>query len=505
MGRHLRWTLCASVCLFGGLAWSGDGSAQEDPWSSGDWGDDVTVTPTTPDPPRSGRPIPPPVTTPTTPTTPSNPRPTNPTTPVTPPVSTPVSGVRREPADEAGAEVFAQDRVLTYEISVSSSDLARIDRQPSSEEKIRGSVRVNGRTYDQIAFRYKGSIGSFLAPCTSQQSVIGLGMGSKVGKCSIKLEFDEYDGSQRFHGMKKINLHAMGHDDAMLKERLGYSLYREMGIAAPRAAHARVVINGRLEGLFVAVEQIDKTFTRSRFEEGGEGNLYKEVWPMYDSSDTYRKALETNETEGNVTRMSNFKKAIDRGASAAAQFLDLSYMMRYLAVDRLIINDDGIMHWYCASQQGNNERRAQGNHNYYWYEARGFDRLWLVPWDLDNSFNDDRSDFTHVATDWRQSDFLCLCMPVGGVPQRAPSCDPLTRHLATFRSEYDAAVSELVRGPFSTMAVNAKLDAWVAQIKPYVEEAAGVRGAPSARSWGESVNRLRTTINNSRNNRGFRY
>ena len=40
-------------------------------------------------------------------------------------------------------------------------------------------------------------------------------------------------------GLKKLNFHAMGRDPSMLRERLGYGSFRQNGVAAPRAMHAR--------------------------------------------------------------------------------------------------------------------------------------------------------------------------------------------------------------------------------------------------------------------------
>jgi spore coat protein CotH len=155
----------------------------------------------------------------------------------------------------------------------------------------------------------------------------------------------------------------------MMREQLGYGLYREMGVAAPRTAYARVVINGQLEGLFLAVEQIDGRFTRSRFsDEGGEGNLYKEIWPLYDDAAQYRSALESNKgSETNVDKILAFAAQIRTDPGAATAWVDRDYTLRYIAVDRVILNDDGVFHWYCFIPQGNNNG-LYGNHNYYWYE-----------------------------------------------------------------------------------------------------------------------------------------
>ena len=96
------------------------------------------------------------------------------------------------------------------------------------------------------------------------------------------------------------------------------------GIAAEPAdeAYASVFDQTRVQTYDITVDPADLARI------SGTGNLYKEVWPMYDSAETYQKALETNKG-GDVTRMVNFKQAIDRGASTALEWLDRA-MMRYL-------------------------------------------------------------------------------------------------------------------------------------------------------------------------------
>ena len=54
--------------------------------------------------------------------------------------------------------------------------------------------------------------------------------------------------------------------------------------------------------------------------------------------------------------------------------------MKTLVVDRRIANDDGFLHFY------HQENEIFENHNYYWYEDPTEDKLQLIPWDLDNSF-----------------------------------------------------------------------------------------------------------------------
>ena len=61
-------------------------------------------------------------------------------------------------------------------------------------------------------------------------------------------------------------------------------------------------------------------------------------------------------------------------------WIDKDLFLKTILVDRRIANDDGFMHFY--HEGGVNYE----NHNYYWYEDPNDDKLQLIPWDLDNSF-----------------------------------------------------------------------------------------------------------------------
>jgi hypothetical protein len=412
-----------------------------------------------------------------------------------------VSPTIAKPQD-AAEYLFDPTKVRTYNIIVAQSDLRALDAAPAAEVYVPASLEFEGTRIDNLRVRYKGGYGAFLPPCTGDDL---LATGVKTGKCSIKLAFDQVDPEKRFHGLRKLNFHSMNRDGSMLRDRLGYSLFRDSGLVAPRSVHARVLINGRLEGLFALVEQVDGRFTRSRFTDGGEGNLYKEIWPIHRDRKAYVDALETNEDESpSVDAMLDFKAAIERGASAAEAFVDRDYLMKYVAIDRVIINDDGIFHWWCITAGAGNNPGGVGNHNYYWYQESARDFFWLIPWDFDNAFN--ASGMVVVWPEWSErATCTCASTPSSFVPQVPASCDPLTQHFITWMGDYDRHVDAFISGPFAAAAVNAKLDTWVAQIRPHVVEAAGRLGAPSERAWEEAVRALRTTINAARANRGYRY
>jgi len=402
-----------------------------------------------------------------------------------------------EPNDEA-AYLFDASTLRTYNIVIATEELARIDAQPSAEEWVTATLEFEGRTYGPLKMRYKGSTGSFKAPCTT-----GDADAPKAGKCSIKLGFDEVDENARFYGLKKLNFHAMNNDLSLLRDRLGYTMFRESNLVAPRAMHAKILINGALEGVFIAVEQIDGRFTRARFTEGGEGNVYKASWVSRNGEAEFIAALETNSEVHDVSGMLEFQAAVRTSADATEQFVDRAYMMRYLAVDRVVVNDDGALHFYCDPNSP--PHYAVGNGNFYWYQAGAAQRFWLIPWDLDLAF--DGTPWVTIRPEWSaDADCTCVAPPTMYAAQMPPSCDPLVAHFASWRADYDLEVDKFLQGPFAAPRVDGKLEEWTKQLEPVVTEASSSgRDAPSVDEWKYGVNELRKKIKSQREHKGFAY
>src|SRR5688500_2684369 len=98
------------------------------------------------------------------------------------------------------------------------------------------------------------------------------------------------------------------------------------------------------------------------------------------------------------------------------------------------MNDDGAFSFYCFDRAIGNNPTPPGNHNYYWYEAKDTDRLWIVPWDLDLSINDTTSP-PHIAVDWRATPSEAECnVCASGVGQGpAPGCDRVIKNFQAWQ------------------------------------------------------------------------
>jgi hypothetical protein len=421
----------------------------------------------------------------------------------------PVALARYE--SESSDVLFDPAVVHTFAIDLDVDKLAELDADPTAEEYVEGSLTFDGETIGPIGVRYKGSVGAFLF-CTNGPNAFDPSGAKTCTKLSMKLKMNWEDGDDTFYGVKKVQLHSQNLDTTKMHERLGYWLFREMGVPVPRSTHARVEINGEFVGLFALTEQIDGRFTRENFDDGS-GNLYKEVWPFNPdgtprNADEFIDGLKTNEDEDPTADMiRQFAQELadsEPGTEIGVidRWIDVDLFVRTMVVDRAIRNDDGALHWYCFD--------GCNPHNFYWYENPTTGQLTMLPWDLDNAFDNLGSSgvtgsVTQIADRFGDITDDCAIFFFGGLnlPQKSAACDPLIGPISQLTDEFDAARAEFVAGPFSKESVDERIAQWSTQIEDLVAEAEATHadGQPVS-AWREAMAKMISNIDAARETDG---
>lgn len=402
--------------------------------------------------------------------------------------------------------IFNQDSLFTFEIIIPEAALMQLDADPTAEKYVEAAFRFKGETIAPIGVRYKGSVGAF------QGCVTGLTFGKPSGrkkctKLSMKVKINWTDSENTFYGVKKFQFHAQGHDPSQMHERLGYWLFREMGVPAPRAVHVRLLINGEYSGLYTLVEQIDDRFTNYNFT-NGDGNLFKEVGPLRStgqarSVESFVDHLkEGSASTTNPPLISDFAKdieqtEIDSVQIIIAKWMDIDKIIAYAVVDRTIRIDDGPFHWYC------NDGYCR-NHNYYWYEEPGQELIYLIPWDLDMAFKNiryNKNPNIAIADNWGESRSDCEPFFYGFSKQKSAACDKLIGGWASYVEEYARIKDDLILGPFSEATLGPLLRSWEEQIRNATIEASNThRDAISINKWENALEDLRKSLVYAREN-----
>ena len=396
--------------------------------------------------------------------------------------------------------IFNDDELHTFELKIPEDSLKKLDIDPSAEEYTEGMLIFDGDTLSPVGIRYKGNIGAWVG-CLSGKNIFKPSGKKICTKLSMKVKINWNGRNQKFYGLKKLQFHSQNNDPTQLHERLGYWFYREMDIPAPRSVHAQLIINDEYSGLYALTEQIDDRFTDHHFSDGS-GNLYKEIWPLNHNGNVIkekkiRAGLKTNENEN--TSIELFKVFGEMMANADSissreiikNYMDINSIISYVVVDRAIRNDDGVFHWY------NFFLDVSFNHNYYWYEHPKENKLYLIPWDLDNAFDNItfENPITFIADDWGEISNDCKPFKYGdwGVKQRSAGCDKIIDAWISFRKEY-----QQLQTKFQDNLINKSLimiDTWSDQIKDATINAEELHtDALSYKKWVRSIELLKAQI-----------
>jgi hypothetical protein len=352
--------------------------------------------------------------------------------------------------------VFPDNRVLDIKVTMPPDAWNRLIATATQEIWSTANVTIDGQSLGNVGFRPKGEYS--LDSCVDAQGHL------VCDKFSFKLKFNEIDPEGRFYGLKRLVLNQISYGSAVFAEPLGYQIFNDFGVVAPRTSYAVLTVNGESLGMYVVVEAVDGRFTDRHFPGNGDGNLYKEAWPAHTDDGYFRSALETNEETATNEAFIAFAADMlaaknDQLPQTLAQHMDLGRLLDYMAVDYGIANWDGITTFYAGTW-------GHTNHNYYMYQDEGAARFSLIPWDLNATFLLDH--WLGDIRPWDALDVDCnTLIPTRDTPDLftlPATCDPTIRAIALSKDGYHASVRRLLDEVFAVERLSQKIDEYTSQV-----------------------------------------
>jgi putative membrane-bound dehydrogenase-like protein len=235
---------------------------------------------------------------------------------------------------------------------------------------VEGDFSAEGQTCKKVGIRYSGEITYFAS--------------SRGLKRPLTIRFDKF-GGQPFHGLTSLHLHAMPMDPAKGREALAFSVFRAVGVPAPRTAFAevRLTVPGKYDneylGLYCVVEAVDKRFLQERLG-SDQGLLMKpfqvrtvdhfgDDWERYQG--LYRP--QSKPTKEQAQRVIAFARLVNQATDdefrkEISSYLDVDALLRFLAANALTSNLESAF--------------ALG-HNYYLYLHPTTSQFGFLPGDLE--------------------------------------------------------------------------------------------------------------------------
>ena len=254
-----------------------------------------------------------------------------------------------------------------------------LDIHPSDWRRLQDNFTSN--TYYPASFQWRGMTVDYIG-------IRSRGLGSRSAtKPGLRVDFNQFQPGLEFLGLKSIVLDNLTQDPSMLRERLSLKMFRRMGIAAPRVAHAKLMLNGQYAGLYAIVESVDKGFLKRNLGEDS-GYLYEYDWTreyrfeyLGSNPALYSPVMfkpQTRESDPDARTIETLIRAMNQTpdrdfVAVMSQYLDLQQFLDYLAVESFIGEIDGL--------QGD-----WGLNNFYLYRYDKTTMFRFIPWDKDVTF-----------------------------------------------------------------------------------------------------------------------
>ncbi len=219
-------------------------------------------------------------------------------------------------------------------------------------------VTVDGTAVDDVGIRKKGLIGSL-----------------SESKPGLKLKFDKWVDGQLLDGeVERLTLNNSVSDPTLVRQCIGYQLFRDAGLAAPRCNFAHVTVNDYDLGVYVNVEPVKKDFLRWAYgdEDGDlyEGTLsdFRPEWVgTFDA-----KTSDTDPDHGPIWDIVDALEADDDDLIDALDgVLDVDAFLTFWAMEVLVAHMDGY---------------AGNTNNYFVYRDPDTDLVTFMPWGIDAIF-----------------------------------------------------------------------------------------------------------------------
>lgn len=216
-----------------------------------------------------------------------------------------------------------------------------------TDVEVPAKLTVDGKVYPDVGVHFRGASSFMMVP--------------EGRKRSLNLTMDFAHDDQRLLGYRTLNLLNANGDPTMMRAVL-YTHVARQYIPAPKANHVRVVINGESWGVYMNVQQYNSEFTSewfnskkgTRWKVPGSPNGRGGLAYLGEDVEAYKRLYEikTKDDPKAWAAFVNLCKVLDQTPpekleAALKPMLDIEGTLKFLALDKTFINNDG--YWIRAS------------------------------------------------------------------------------------------------------------------------------------------------------------
>jgi spore coat protein H len=276
--------------------------------------------------------------------------------------------------------------------------------------------------------------------------------GSHIRKFKKKSYHISFYKPKIYRGAKEIHLNAEFKDPSIIRNKLSFDFFADIGVLSPQSQHIILSINGRKEGIYLELESVDDCFIKKRGLP--EGAIFYAV-----------------DGDANFSLMSDLDKEIKRS-------LDLGYEMKWgdeqdlFYLQEMILKVNTIpraefeyeiqkyihvqqyLYWLAGIICTQNYDGFV--HNYALYRNGETGLFEIIPWDYDATWGRDINGKEMPEDYVRIQGYNTLTARLLDVP--------------AFRKKYQLILKEILEQKYTVENLQPKVEGLYKQIKPHVQK-----------------------------------
>jgi spore coat protein CotH len=353
------------------------------------------------------------------------------TSPLTTGDGSPGSDLSQRPAP--AVPIFDDTRVHDLSLAMSPEDWQSILDDSRGNEWRHATLTYDGVVVEDVGVR----------PAGESSRVPG------NVKMSMRIRFDAFDGRGTFGGYRDISVKGQFDDGSMMRERVALGVFRAL-MPTPKAAHARVVVNDDLRGVYTLREIWDETSVAQHFS-APLGPLYR-LRPPLSTDDPYLFVgtdpasyvpLPWDPQIKTPARGDDVVPALLQALTdpaAIETIVDVDAVIAYLVAATITMTTDGLV-------------GSSGVDDHFQYFDPQTGKFFVLPWDPDNTFGSQGETPDKLIYSKLGRNVLTM----------------IIRDRDDLRARYKAKIAETIAA-FPLATLQAQADAIYAQIKDAAHE-----------------------------------
>lgn len=270
------------------------------------------------------------------------------------------NGIRPSASLDPTDGLFQRERITEVHLTVPSPSWASLEVEPRVQ--VPASMAFQGAYFADVGARLKGRAGS---------------RRSLDEKCAWKVDLNDHVPGQGLRGLNSLTFNNMVQDPSYVHEYLAYTIFRAVGIPAPRVGWTRLHVNGVYFGLYLFIESVDDEFLERWYRDPA-GHLFEGAYGTdFEADEVWQFEYDEGPDENDRSDLLEVAYILDGEPTNAAiqalrQHVDLDQFILSMAVEALILHWDG----YTTSN------------NYRVYHDPATDLFQIIPWGTDQTFVD---------------------------------------------------------------------------------------------------------------------